>query len=926
MAILNGFLRGAHDPEITANIDNKQYSGVATEMYNFIGTKRGALSKRAPFVLRDGVPIGTYFIPYVYDQDQRYLLMFSENPETGKAQYRFLNYWNGVLSYSTIGTQSAVIQPEFTSDSQDGYVCSQSKTVDGFQAYQRINEYKPMTLSQASNYWIGLQFPTTAILSKLEITNKKSWSQTIVRPTGGFTTRYYYNTINFVVEGSTDGTNWFEIKPDEKQGNMSSGQYNIKTTNTYSDINAYTYFRVRVTGTSKQSYTDSEECNFGDIKLSVLLQDENLAIEMPSTMQLTMQQVRELHYANENQRMIFFHKDFVPHELRQAIQPLTVQGLDFSSLGNPTFGCFYQERLGIGGFTKANRQFNLSKSNPKDNVAFNFNLPTSTVVATDAMEFVIRRAKYPLREVLSGRNMIYLQCIDGLATISSGGDEVPLTPVQVAADLRNKTPFSDIPAVYQEELAFLVGSDYKTVYGMDYDYNVMRVRTIPINEHCLSYFESGIAQMITMKGQLPYIVFRLNNGKLLVATAYRTNAGFNFHLYPLKLADGTVECIGTLMNNQTGFDTLFAIIKHSNNVYTLESLESQLELYTAVRGRQYFLDNLMLDYQDKIEISRLDNIVFTYNGTISNSGRYLFSLQSKVSQMKYVWSYDNVQSSQTDDVYTLVENVVAGTPIYDSATNEQIAVANGGNSEQIAWQQTQIPGSSITVGVVAYRASQFDNEGTFMQDGGSIDLPDGEIKLTFANEITGTQDIICKTCRFDEQGMWAEVSDTPPMESTIGYSIPQKTFPLSLYQNLPAVLFDGDDVVEKESEDNDGNITFKRPVYKATVGLIYKAYAQFENIADASVASYEKVITNIAASITYGTGIKLGTESVVEPVGFANYPFSKWQDRILPDENMRNIPLADTGRKDKTIVLECDYPFPANITFITYDIKTTGVR
>lgn len=840
MAILNGFLRGAHDPEITANIDQKSYSGVATDMYNFVGTKRGALSKRAPFILRDGLSNNSYFIPYIYDQDQRYLLMFDENPETGKARYRMLNYWNGALNYSTVGTEAAVIQPEFTGDTQDNYVCSQSSSIGGYQAYQRINASQPMTLSQANGYWVSLKFPKKTILSKLEIINQKSWSQSTVRPGGstrpgggGFITTYYYNRIDFIVEGSNDGQNWIEVKPDEKTGSISSSSSNVTTSNTYSDINAYTYFRVRVTGTSKQSYVDSEECNFGNIKFTVLLQEENLTIDTP----FTMQQVREMHWANENQRMVFFHKDFAPYEMRQTIQPLKVQGLDFTSLGNPTFGCFYQERLGMGGYRNANRQFNLSKSNPKDNINFDFTLPTTTPVATDAMEFVIRRAKYPLREVLSGRNMIYLQCIDGLATVSSGGDEVPLTPVQVAADLRNKTPFSDIPAVYQEELAFLVGSDYKTVYGMDYDFNVMRVRTIPINEHCLSYFESGIAQMIPMKGQLPYIVFRLNNGKLLAATAYRTDAGFNFHLYPLKLADGKVECIGTLMNNQTGFDTLFAIVHHSNNVYTLESLESTLELYTAARGRQYFIDNLMLDYQDSVEIPYLDDVIFTYDGVVSDSGRYLFTIQ-----------------------------------------------------------------------------------------GGNIDLPDGEIKLLFNNNTTGTRDIICKNCLFDTRGMWAEVSGVPPTASTIGYIVPQKTFQMSLYNHLPVVLFDDDDVILKENEDNEGNITFARPIYKAKVGLIYKAYAQFENIADAVVASYEKVITNIAASITYGTGIKLGTESNVEPVGFANYPFKQWQDRILPDENLRNIPLADTPRKDKKIVIECDYPFPANITFITYDIKATGVR
>lgn len=918
-------MRGAHDPEITANIDNKQYSGVATEMYNFVGTKRGALSKRAPFILRDGLSNESYFIPYIYDQDQRYLLMFDENPETGKARYRLLNYWNGALSYSNIGTESAVIQPTFTSNSQDGYTCSQSSTVGGIDAYQRINASQSMTLSQANGYWVGLKFPNKAILSKLEITNKKSWSQTTVRPgssmrpgSTGIITNYYYNVIKFIVEGSNDGINWIEVKPDEKSSSVLSGTGNINTTNTYSDMNAYSYFRVRVTGTTKQSYIDSAECNFGGIKLSVLLQEENLSIDTP----FTMQQVREMHWANENQRMVFFHKDFAPYELRQTIQPLTVQGLDFTSLGNPTFGCFYQERLGMGGYRNANRQFNLSKSNPKDNVAFNFTLPTSSIVSTDAMEFVIRRAKYPLREVLSGRNMLYLQCIDGLATISSGSDEVPLTPVQVAADLRNKTPFSDIPAVYQEELAFLVGSDYKTVYGMDYDYNVMRVRTIPINEHCLSYFESGIAQMIPMKGQLPYIVFRLNNGKVLAATAYRTDSGFNFHLYPLKLADGRVECIGTLMNNQTGFDTLFAIVHHSNNVYTLESLESTLELYTAARGRQYFLDNLMLDYQDKIEISRSDDITFTYNGTISDSGRYLFTFVKNIKF--YAWQQDGGDTIYYTDHYPTIDE--RQIPCYD-ANGNKIGTASGytetyDQPRLIAVTPIDYPAHGVAANV--YRQESLD---TYIQKtGGTIELPDEEIKLTFLSNITGTHDIICKNCRFDEQGMWAEVSDTPPMESTIGYAIPQKTFQMTLYQHLPAVLFDGDDVIEKESEDDNGHITFNRPVYNATVGLVYKAYAQFENIADASLASYEKVITNIAASITYGTGIKLGTESVLKPVGFANYPFKKWQDRILPDENLRNIPLADTGRKDKKIVLECEYPFPANITFITYDIKTTGVR
>lgn len=920
MNILNGFLRGAYDQEATAHIDQKEYSGVATNMYNFIGTKRGALSKRAPFKLRVGVTENAYFVPYIFDQDQRYLMLFEENKETGKANYRLLNYWNGALNFSTVGTEAAVIQPVFTSNVQDNFECSQSSAIGGYEAYQRINTSHPIAQDETSGYWMALKFPKRVILSGLQITNKKVWTKTTVRPGStirpgsGFITTYIINSVNFIVEGSNDGQNWVEIKRDT----TSSSGITIATSKTtsdltFSDINEYQYLRVRTTGYVRGN-SDSNQFDFGQARFTVLMQDENITIESP----FTMQQVKEMRYANENKRMVFFHEDFVPHEMRQTIQPLVTTGLDFTALGNPTFGGFYQERLGMGGYRNANRQYNLSKSNPKDNVNFVYTLPTSTPVSTDAMEIVIRRAKYPLKGVLTGRNVMYLQCIDGLATISSGGDEVPLTPVQISADLRNRTPFSDIPAVYQEELAFLVGSDYKTVYGMDYDFNVMRVRTIPINEHCLSYFESGIAQMITMKGQLPYLVFRLNNGKILAATAYRTNTGFNFHLYPIEPADGEVQCIGTLMNNQTGFDTLFAIIKHSNGVYTLESSESILDPYSEKQGRDYFINNLMLDYQDSITVPNKNDIEFTYTGTISETGRCLFTANKLVRINKYAWDDLEDEQERKGTWFTFIESPVVGTDVYLSRTGNIDGKATS-DYDGIAFGMVST--TIVPIGYRLYRDSKNDSYTTTTEKATSEDLDSQEIKLIFNDK-----EIICKNILFDEQGMWADVSEIPPIATSDGYCIPQDTFMMAEYNHLPVVLFGDDDLIEKKSEDEDGNITFARAVYNARCGLVYKSYAQFENIADASVAAYTKTITNIAASITYGTGIKLGTESTVENVGFADYKFKDWKDIVLADENLRNIPLADTPRKDKKIVVRCDYPFPANITFITYEIKTTGSK
>ena len=900
MAILNGFLRGAHDPEITANIDNKKYSGVATEMYNFVGTKRGALSRRAPFKFHQELNSSSYIIPFVYDANNQYLIhFFKANDNTVK--YKLLSYDGNSVVVSSIGTSPQVIQPIFTSNNQDGFITAQSSVVSGIEAYQRFNDERT-SFAGSDGYWVSIKYPKPAKLYEVSVLNRDTFSG--IGPT-------ITEIVNFVIEGSNDNINWDLLS-------YTSNVVDLTTVCTLTENPTYLYYRIRVIGAV------SSWAVLGKIKLKVELDSsEDILYDTP----YSIEQIKELHWTNENKRIIFFHPDVAPQEIIQVMQDLQQTGLTFTGengLGYPTFGCFYQERLCLGGFTKANRQFNMSQSNPKDLTQFNFTLPTNEIVSTSAMQFVIRNAKYPLRESLSGRNMLYLQCVDGLATVSSGGDEVPLTPVQVAATLRNHTSFSDIPAVYQEELAFLVGSDYKTVYGMDYDFNVMRVRTIPINEHCLSYFESGIAQMIPMKGQLPYIVFRLNNGKILVATAYKTETSFSFHLYPLELGDGVARCIAPLFNPETGYDTLFAIIEHQNGIISLESIESSHDVYTSATQRAYFEQNIMLDSSQKISVPQKSDIWFKYSGTKSDIGRYLFTLKSETHKMKYVWSYDNVQSNQTNDVYTLVENVVAGTPIYDSATNEQIAVANGGNSEQIAWQQTPIPGSSITVGVVAYRASQFDNEGTFMQDGGSIDLPDGEIKLIWGNE-----SIICKNCLFDDSGMWAEVSAEPLLDiNSTSYQVPKKTWKIDEYNNLNVQVWNGDDFIDAEFENTPygTNIVLKKAIYGGTIGIPYKSRAVFENLVGVDAAPYEKTITNIAACITYATKLKLGTESIIDEIGFSNYHYNKWQDRILPDENLRNIPLADSPRKDKKIVLECDYPFPANITFITYDIKTTGVR
>lgn len=815
MNILNGFLRGAHDEDITSNVDNKNYSGVAVNSINFVATKRGTLSKRAPFKLQRPLDKESYIIPYSYDDDEKYLLQFFKD-DNNITKYKVLQYVDGALIDSSFGG-TEYIQPTFTSNTSDGHIIN-SNMLDPSQSYKAFNSASLVS------------FPT--VLRRLEIT--------FPQPVLLSTISYVWGTISSNLTSGGNRTTTL-TGYDENGGTINLGSINNGTIPDIFPANGTIELQKTATINPNQLFIKKLNIVFTDYDYNhngssggqgigkIKLTGQVLSSTTENTAPFTYEQACEARTFNSFRKLYWVHKDFAPYELVLTFTQPTYTGLNFTTLGNPTLVRVFQQRLVYSGFTNYPRQINISKAAD----SYEFTL-AQTPVSTDPMQISIDEMKSPLSALFNGRQMLYAQSMDGLGSVNSGADDVPLTATIITARLRNETPLSKrIQPIRQDEIVYCVGSDEKTLYALDYDYQYVRIPLAPLNEHCITYFESGIKQMVSMKGKLPYLAFLLNDGSLIFGIAYRVDTGFAFHCFPQKIADGEIQNIAILQNTLTGYDTLFAVVKHSNGQYTLESIESYNDSYSTEKGREYFKSHVLLDSETQANMSFATDITFTYTGTQGTNGRCLFTCSSN--------------------------------PV----------------------------------------------------------LPDNEIKLL----IDGAE-IICKNVRFDNQGMWADVSDFPTDNiASSGYMIPTKTFNLPQYIGLDVEAFDGDDFIEKDTEDvQNGTITFKRAMYQALVGLRYLARSEFVNISDASSAGFEKTIENISACITYGTGLKIGTESALEKVGFTEYHYTEWQDTILPDENLRNIPLADTPRKDKRIVIECDFPFPSNITFITYEIKITGVR
>lgn len=820
MPILNGFLRGVHDEEITTNIDQKQYAGAPVNMYNWIGTKRGGLSKRAPFNLQQILDTESFIIPYSYDDDEKYLLRFFKN-QNNETKYDVYKSTNGKLEKSTFGS-TTYVQPTFTSNNSEGHIISsQGFAVDAQYAYESFN---PNSLFLPTAKSIGatltIEFPTPVLLSKMSfVYGFMSSSNT---SSGAFKTFEIFIIDENDISIQTDTITNPDIPEKWQQG--------IKYLTNESRININGLFAKKLKIVLRDYVYNkkgsSAATTVGHIKLTGQIKTDVEEADSP----FTYEQIQTANYYNSFRRMFFVHKDVEPREFSTAFEKFEYKGLNFSELGNPTLVRVFQQRLTFAGFTNSQRQINLSKSTEYGN----FELNKDDVVPTDPIQGSIDEMKSPLSALFSGRQMLYAQSMDGLGSLNSGADDVPLTATQVSARLRNETPLSKkIQPIRQDEIVYCVGADEKTVYALDYDYQYSRIPLYSLNEHCISYFDSGIKQMVSMYGKLPYIVFLMNDGGLIVAIAYRNNTGFEFHAFPQKIADGEIKNIAVLKNTNTGLDTLYCVVLHSNGQYTIESLESYTEVYSKKTSENYLKNHILLDSKQEIYKTYKSDISFTYTGVIGSNGKRQFTVSSK------------------------------------------------------------------------------------------IEIPDNELLL-----LINGKEIICKNCIYDENNkLWAETSEEPEQVMSDGYQLPKRTFNMPEYIGLDVQAFDGEDFIEKESEDVfSGTITFKKPIYSAKIGLPYTSYSEFVNITDVNSAQYETIINNISACITYGTGIELGTESTLEKIGYTEYPYRKWQDKILQDESLKNVILNDRGLKNKRVVIKCNFPFPANITFITYDIKATGVK
>lgn len=911
MPILNGFLRGAHDEEITANIDQKQYQGVPVNTYNWIGTKRGGLSKRAPFKLQRTLDQESYIIPYSFDDDEKYLLQFYKT-ESGDTKYKVLKYTDGALIDSSFGG-TEYTQPIFTSNTSDGHKISTTSNIIGANAYKMFTEMsEPISVSGSDDVSLEIEFPSPVLLRTIEYVygNQALWFS------GGF----YATTMLEITDENGVKTKINSIA--NKGYSIGAGLYKQPTT----DINQEALFAKKLKITFKDhKKVEAEETKqrIGNIKLTGQIKVESSEKNSP----ITYEQIQSVRYYNTFRKMFIVHADFKPKELILDFKDGEYADID-SGLGNPTTVTLFQQRLAFSGFTKAPRRILLSESKQYHN----FKLNTEETLSTDPIDGVIDEMKSPITSLFSGRQMLYAQSMDGLGSLNSGADDVPLTATQVSARLRNQTPLSKtIQPIKQDEIVYCVGADNKTVYALDYDYQYARIPLHQLNEHCISYFDSGIKQMVQMKGKLPYIVFLLNDGSLIFAICYRNSMGFNFYAFPQKPADGEIINIATLQNTTTGHDALFVINLHSNGQYAIESIESYTDFYTEKKGEDYFKTHILLDTKQELTQKYNTDMFITYTGDVGENKKKKFLVQQNL----YAWKYSGAKGEPVEEfidkeyIYTLKPEAPGAYKPFYQKNWEKIGTVYGNNVSGYESMESPIDPYTILIGPTL-SAIVSNYSCVFYTRAPSADIINDrteKIKNGVKLLING-KEIICENCIFDEEGyLWAETSEKPDKVVSSGYAFPEKTFNMPEYIGLPVQAFDGNNFIEKESENGlKRTITLKKPIYSGEFGLPYKAYSEFINIVDVNSAPYETIINSMSACITYGTGIKIGTESALEKIGYTEYPYTKWQHKILPDESLKNVVLNDRGVKNKRIVLECEFPFPANVTFITYDIKATGVR
>ena len=644
--VLNNFTRGQLDHDLNGRFDLSFYFNGFERAKNFISTYKGNIKFR-PGMQYEAKTLNNseaVLMEFRFNTDQSYLLEFTEN------KLRFFTYDSEGNFGFVYGYQGALL-PTFTSNSQDGYECLSNKLSDPYTIFNGQNGSGYVN-DNFSGLTIGLKYPQSTVIRQYSLTNTSSAATCVFHPTA------------WVLQGSNDNTNWVDL---DIRNNQSFGQGETKIYNVNNNNN-YQYYQIYFTELNSNMI-------FSLVKISLITtQEEIQPIELDTG--ITLQQAKKLHSTQNADAMYLTMDEINPKILKRVaanmftIENAVPEGIDFEEAGYPACCTFYSSRLWFGGFSKKPLMICASEAAEYDN----FVVPESNIQDEDPLQLTLTEITDPIEWLLGGKNNLYVGNAEGITLVNGGGYDVPITAVDVNADLANKEGAYRTLPTQKDSQVFYISNDQRKIYMFDYDL---------LTEKFLSTDLNWLAQEVT-RGRLKEIYYKKDDNNIiygltesgqLLGLLYNSKESI-MGWFPLE-TNGTITSICTV-TRPDGKDDLFACVNRGNKWY-IERLAQEVEftnfydtLYFEEDENKQIYNRLIAEELKKCNyldnssiINNLQEATITYNGTDT------ITSTSPVFNEQHLNHYIVYQTQTGKEYgYFLIKEVVSPTEVKVEQTSE----------------------------------------------------------------------------------------------------------------------------------------------------------------------------------------------------------------------------------------------------------------
>lgn len=203
--------------------------------------------------------------------------------------------------------------------------------------------------------------------------------------------------------------------------------------------------------------------------------------------------------------------------------------------GYPTSVALFQNRLWFGGFENNPQTVIASKFG--DYETFTTSPTTSTIQYDDYLNLRCNQLKTKISNIIGGQKVLYSFSEDGLALVDSGASGMIATNQSVEFNLRNRMPAGNSTPAFKDDVMLYASSDGTKLYAVDYDLITERFQVDDLAKYAKDITFDKITELHYVNDESKMIYGLLESGNMFALNYMK---GVYQGFFPFKIQDGYV--------------------------------------------------------------------------------------------------------------------------------------------------------------------------------------------------------------------------------------------------------------------------------------------------------------------------------------------------------------------------------------------------